>query len=174
MAVRIEDIDKAIAEVIGSYDGVEESNCATKRGYCKLYLKERHIVGLPDRLWKVTAVPVTTWHTCMPCARYDGIYKLPKESHYFSYLPVECADWIAHEGATAEKRFMYMSFWKGCRLRWRLHWWFTPSFLPTLRPLFLMRSGGKWFRHLYIRSLCLELSQMRLKTCNSKMVSLYV
>ena len=110
----------------------------------------------------------------MPCARYDGIYKLPKESHYFSYLPVECADWIAHEGATAEKRFMYMSFWKGCRLRWRLHWWFTPSFLPTLRPLFLMRSGGKWFRHLYIRSICLELSQMRLKTCNSKMVSLYV
>ena len=41
---------------------------------------ERHIVGLADRLWKVTAVQVTTWH--IPCAQYD-IYELPEESHYF-------------------------------------------------------------------------------------------
>ena len=46
--------------------------------------------GCMNWLWKVMAVPVTTWH--MPCAQYDGIYELPEESHYFSYLPVEFAD----------------------------------------------------------------------------------
>ena len=83
MAVRFEDTDKAIAEVTGSFDGVD----ATKRGYRELHSKERHIVGLDDRLWKLPAVPVTTWH--MPCTQYDGIYEFPEESHYFSYLPVE-------------------------------------------------------------------------------------
>ena len=38
MAVRIEDIDKAIAEVIGSFDGLKE----VKRGYREIYSKERH------------------------------------------------------------------------------------------------------------------------------------
>ena len=32
MAVRIEDIDKAIAEVIGSFDGVEEVTAQQKEG----------------------------------------------------------------------------------------------------------------------------------------------
>ena len=63
--------------------------CATNRGHHKLYSKERCIGGLADRLWKVSLVSVTTWH--MPCAQYDGIYDLPAESHYFSYLPVERA-----------------------------------------------------------------------------------
>ena len=137
------------------------SNCATKRGYHKLYSKERHIVGLANRLWKVTAVAVTTWHVL--CAQYNGMYELPEESQYFSYLPVEYADWIAHERVTAEKHFIHMSFWKWCRPRWLFNTMvITPSFLPTLRPFFLTRSGGKLFRRLYIRPICLELSQMRL------------
>ena len=61
--------------------------CATKRGHRELYSKERYISGLADRLWKVTLVPVTTWH--MPYAQYDGIYDLPEESHYLSYLLIE-------------------------------------------------------------------------------------
>ena len=65
------------------------SKCTTKRGHRELYSKERYIGGLADRLWKVTLVPVTICH--MPCAQYDGIYDLPEESHYFSYLPVGCA-----------------------------------------------------------------------------------
>ena len=31
------------------------------------YLKERHIGGLADRLWKITAIPVSTWH--MQCVK---------------------------------------------------------------------------------------------------------
>ena len=156
MAVWIEDTDKAIAEVIGSFDGVEEVIAQQN-----LYSKERHIDGLADQLWQVTAVTVTNWH--MSWVQYDGIYELPEESHYFSYLAIECTDWIAHEGVMAEKHFMYMSFGKWRRPIWRLQSMvITPSFLPTLRPLFLIRSGGKWFRRLYIRPICLELSQMRL------------
>ena len=67
----------AIAEVIGTFDSVEEISAEQREG----------IGSLADWLWKIT-VPVTTWH--MPCTRYDGIYELPKESHFFSYLPVEC------------------------------------------------------------------------------------
>ena len=63
------------------------SKCATKRGHRELYSKERYIGGLANRLWKVTLVPVTTWH--MPYAQYDGIYDLPKESHYLSYFLIE-------------------------------------------------------------------------------------
>ena len=56
--VRTEDLDMAIAEVIGTFDGVEE----IWEGIVNYYLKERHIGGLSDRLWKITAVPVSTWH----------------------------------------------------------------------------------------------------------------
>ena len=45
-------LDKAIAEVIRTFDGVVDDKCGTKRGHCKLQSKERHIGGL---------VLVTTW-----------------------------------------------------------------------------------------------------------------
>ena len=55
MPVRPEDFDKAIAEVIGTFDGVEE----IWEGIVNYYiLKERHIGGLADRLWKITDVLV--------------------------------------------------------------------------------------------------------------------
>ena len=82
--------NKATAEVTESFDGVEEVSAQQKEGIVNYnYSKERYIGGLADRLWKVTLVPVTTWH--MPYAQYDRIYGLPEESHYFSYLPVERA-----------------------------------------------------------------------------------
>ena len=81
---------KAIAEVIGTFKGVEEISGEQREAIVNLiYSKARHIGGLANRLWKITSVPVTTWH--MPCVQYDGIYELPEESHYFSYFPVECA-----------------------------------------------------------------------------------
>ena len=46
MAIRTEDLDKAIAEVIGAFDGVMDDKCGTKKGHCKLKSKERHIGGL--------------------------------------------------------------------------------------------------------------------------------
>ena len=88
MAVRTEDYNKTVAEVIGTFDGVEEISVEQREGIVN-YIQRKDISGLADRLWKITAVPVTTWH--MPCVQYDGIYDLPKESHYFSYLPVERA-----------------------------------------------------------------------------------
>ena len=54
MPVRTEDFDKAKAEVIGTFDGVEE----IWEGIVNYYLKERHIGGLAGRLWKITAVLV--------------------------------------------------------------------------------------------------------------------
>ena len=67
------------------------NKCGTKRGHRKLYSKERHIDGLANRLWKITAVPVILpGNLCRTLN--DGIYDLPaEESHYFSYLPVEHA-----------------------------------------------------------------------------------
>ena len=59
MAVRTEDLDKAIAEVM--------------------------VIGT-DRLRKITAVPVTTSH--MPCAQYDGMYDLPEESIILVICPL--------------------------------------------------------------------------------------
>ena len=88
MDVRTEDLDKAIAEVIGTFDGVEEIS-AEQREDIVNYIQRKDIGGLADRPWKITAVPVTTWH--MPGAQYDGIFDLTEESHYFSYLPVEGA-----------------------------------------------------------------------------------
>ena len=46
MPVRTEDFDKAIAEVIGTFDGVEE----IWEGTVNYYLKERHIGGLADKV----------------------------------------------------------------------------------------------------------------------------
>ena len=60
MPVGTEDFDKAIAEVIGTFDGVEE-RCKRIVNYD---LKERHIGGLADRLWKITAVPVKVSGIC--------------------------------------------------------------------------------------------------------------
>ena len=72
MPVRTEDLDEAIAEVIGTFDGVELGNkCGTKRGHFKLYAKERHIGGLAVWLWKITPVPVTTWH--MQCVKKGSV-----------------------------------------------------------------------------------------------------
>ena len=34
------------------------------------YLKERHIGGLAKRRWKITAVPVSTWH--MQCVKWGS------------------------------------------------------------------------------------------------------
>ena len=89
MAVRTEDLDKAIAEVIGTFDSVEEISAEQREGIVNYIQRKDIIGGLADRPWKITAVPVTTCH--MPCAQYDGIFDLPEESHYFSYLPVEGA-----------------------------------------------------------------------------------
>ena len=36
MPMRTEDLDKAIAEVNGTFDGVVDDKCGTKRGHCKL------------------------------------------------------------------------------------------------------------------------------------------
>ena len=60
MPVRTEDFDKAIAEVIGTFYGVEE----IWEGIVNYYLKERHIGGFADRLWKITAVPVKVPGIC--------------------------------------------------------------------------------------------------------------
>ena len=46
MPVRTEDFDNAIAEVIGTFDGVEE----IWEGTVNYYLKERHIGGLADKV----------------------------------------------------------------------------------------------------------------------------
>ena len=56
MPVGTKDLDKAIAEVIGTFDGVEEIVALLR-----LYSKERHVGGLADpSRWKITAVPVTS------------------------------------------------------------------------------------------------------------------
>ena len=61
MPVRPEDFDKAIAEVIGTFDGVEE----IWEGIVNYYiLKERHIGGLADRPWKITAILVKVPGIC--------------------------------------------------------------------------------------------------------------
>ena len=56
MPVRTKDLDEAIAEVIGTFEGVEEIIALLR-----LYSKERHIGSLADpSRWKITAVPVTS------------------------------------------------------------------------------------------------------------------
>ena len=50
-----EDLDKAITEVTGTFDGVEEIRAELREGIVN-YIQRR-----PAR-WKITAVPVTTWH----------------------------------------------------------------------------------------------------------------
>ena len=67
MPVWTDDLDKAIAKVIGTFDGVEEISMELWEGIVNYYLKERHIGGLADRLWKITAIPVSTWH--MQCVK---------------------------------------------------------------------------------------------------------
>ena len=62
MPIRKEDLDKAIAEVTGAFDGVVDDKCGTKRGHCKLKSKERHIGGL---------VLVTTWQ--MQCVTRESV-----------------------------------------------------------------------------------------------------
>ena len=62
MPIRTEDLDKAIAEVTGAFDGVVDDKCGTKRGHCKLKSKERHIGCL---------VLVTTWQ--MQCVTRESI-----------------------------------------------------------------------------------------------------
>ena len=47
------------------------NKCGTKRGHFKLYAKERHIGGLAVWLWKITPVPVTTWH--MQCVKKGSV-----------------------------------------------------------------------------------------------------
>ena len=58
MPVRTKDLDKAIAKVIGTFEGVEEIIALLREGIVN-YLQRKGIGGLADRL---DAVPVTTWH----------------------------------------------------------------------------------------------------------------
>ena len=62
MPVRTKDLDKAIAEVIGTFEGVEEVIALLREGIVN-YIQRKDIGGLagPAR-WKITPVPVTTWH----------------------------------------------------------------------------------------------------------------
>ena len=69
MPSRTEDLDKAIAKVTGTFDGVEE--IITGLRHCELYAKERHIGGVADWPWKITPVPVTTWH--MQCVEKGSV-----------------------------------------------------------------------------------------------------
>ena len=75
MPVRTEDFDKAIAEVIRTFDGVEE----IWEGFVNFYLKERYIGGLNDLLWKITTVPVTVPGICSELKgdQYGNIKLLP-------------------------------------------------------------------------------------------------
>ena len=58
-----EDLDQAISEVIGTLDGVEEISVG---------LRDCNYIQRIDRLWKITAVPVTTWHMqCIKGQRVD-------------------------------------------------------------------------------------------------------
>ena len=54
MPVWTEDLDQAIAEVIGTFDGVEEISAGLREDVVIIYIQRI------DRLWKITAVPVTT------------------------------------------------------------------------------------------------------------------
>ena len=61
MPVRTKDLDKAIAEVIGTFEGVEEIIALLREGIVN-YLQRKDIGRLADRLdGQITAVPAT-WH----------------------------------------------------------------------------------------------------------------
>ena len=57
--IETEDLDQAIAEVTGTFDGEEEIRVELR--------EDTNYIQRIDRLWKITAVPVTTWH--MQCVK---------------------------------------------------------------------------------------------------------
>lgn len=98
MTVRTEDLDKALAEVIGTFDGVEEISAKQREGIV-IYIPRKDILAVLPICYGKSLLLQLLPGVCR------GIYDLPKESHYFSYLPVD-AYLIAHEVVAAEKHFM--------------------------------------------------------------------
>ena len=60
MPVRTKDLDKVIAEVIATFEGVEEIIALLREGIVN-YIQRKDILAVLAG-WKITAVPVTTWH----------------------------------------------------------------------------------------------------------------
>ena len=61
--IETEDLDQAIAEVTGTFDGEEEIRVELR--------EDTNYIQRIDRLWKITAVPVTTWH--MQCVKRGSV-----------------------------------------------------------------------------------------------------
>ena len=80
-----EDLDQAISEVIGTFDGVEEISVG---------LRDCNYIQRIDRLWKITAVPVTTWH--MKCIKGQRVDYDWANVHYFCCLFHTERSWHAY------------------------------------------------------------------------------
>ena len=62
MPVRTKVLDKAIAEVIGTFEGVEKIIALLREGIVNYIQRKDILAVLPTGRWKITDVPVTTWH----------------------------------------------------------------------------------------------------------------
>ena len=69
-----EDLDQAISEVHWNIRWCGGNKFGTKRGHC-------NYIQRIDRLWKITAVPVTTWH--MQCVKGQRVDYDWANVHYF-------------------------------------------------------------------------------------------
>ncbi|XP_068723363.1 ATP-dependent DNA helicase Q1-like [Montipora capricornis] len=140
MAVRIEDIDKAIAEVIGSFDGVEEVTAQQREGIAN-YMQRKDILSVLS----------TGYGKSLLFQLLPGICRALNTMGYTSYLRKAIILVICPLNALIEshmkelrQRSISCTCLSGndadqdgaCSGN-------SPSFLSTLRPLFLTISGGK-------------------------------
>ena len=62
MPVCTEDLDKAMAEVTGTFHSVEEISAKLRESIVNYIKGETFWQFCRPARWKITAVPVTTWH----------------------------------------------------------------------------------------------------------------
>ena len=86
MSLRTEDLDKAIVEVIGTFDGVEEISAGLREGIVN-YIPRKDILAV--LLWNSLSSPIWASEADLARTRREGPRKgeLATLSHKFSFVP---------------------------------------------------------------------------------------